>query len=163
MKKYLSFAALFVVAAITTFIVTDPAVAQEVVDTATGNSVSEAIEVIRNALFALASIFITVAIGRMSTIAKQYLPSFLSGLIDQKHQADLHKAALTVVRAIILEGKDPADEMQRVFAHIYSSARDAVAHFIAQGRSAEEMRVTVQNIAMGKVVDVMADLELEKA
>ena len=104
------------------------------------------------------SLVILFIIRQITSLLRQYLPDVFTTWLDERRQNDIHAAAMSVVRSIMIEGGDPKAEMDRVLAYMKNSAKDAIARFMAQGRSAAEMEKLLKIIAESKIPVVLSEL-----
>ena len=104
------------------------------------------------------SLVILFIIRQVVSMLKEYLPDVFTAWLDERRQNDIHAAAMSVVRSIMIEGGDPKAEMDRVLTYMKNSAKDAIARFMAQGRSAAEMEKLLKTIAESKIPVVLSEL-----
>lgn len=78
------------------------------------------------------------------------LPAWAAAQVDEKNMQTLHSAAMTIVRNILLEGKDPKEEMDRVLEYMKSSAKDAFVGAL-KNRTIGEVEGIFKDIAISKI------------
>lgn len=119
----------------------------------------EVAAILQDAVVAVASIVIAVAIRTAVKTLAEYIPEFALAWIDEKRQADLHKAATSAVRRLVVEGKDPAEELDHIREYVFASAKDAIHRFVSQGRTMKQMADIVDSIALSKIPAVLEELD----
>lgn len=130
-----------------------------IIDPATGLPVLDALwQQVALALFGIASLIISLVIGYIGIVLRTKLPTALSAYIDKRYMDQIHSAAITIVRRIILEGKDPRTEMSLALEYMTASVKDATARLVKNGRSLSDVRDIFSNIVVSKIPDVLAEL-----
>lgn len=131
----------------------------QIIDPTTGMPLGEALwQQVALSLSGIASIIISVVGGYLALLAKTYLPAWVNAFIDQKRKDDVHQAAVTIARRIILEGGDPRQNLQLGIEYMTESAKDAYARWQSNGRSAKEVREIFGNIFISKIPGVVTEL-----
>lgn len=131
----------------------------QIIDPATGLPLGAALwQQIALSLFGIATILIGVAGMFISNLARKHLPAWINAMIDEKRKNDVHQAAVTIARRIILEGGDPRMNMQMGVDYMIESAKDAFERWQTNGRSANDVKTIFGNILISKIPDIVKEL-----
>lgn len=128
-----------------------------VVDPDTGLTL---MQTITGALVSVISVVFMTLITLLANKLRTVLPEILRKYIEEKNRDVLHAAGMTIVRNILLEGKDPKEELGRIWDYFQNSATDAVAATV-KDKGLDATREVIRDIAFSKVA--MVEKELNEA
>lgn len=137
----------------------------QIVDPNTGLPLTSALwQQIALSLFGIAAMIISIFGAWLSAKLATTLPAWLNARIDQKFKDDIHDAAMTAARDLILSGKDPRQAATEGVNYMLESAKAATDRLLKDEinpRSLQDIRDIYTRILISK--SPLAALELNKA
>ena len=138
----------------------------EAINPATGQPIfGEIMQQFMLAVFSILSLLISALLTWLFAKLSTVLPAWLlartdkdNALLDEKFKRDVHDAAITAARRLVLEHEDPMKGLRDAVDYVMQSARDATERWLSQGRTREEVRSIYEKIITSKFPNVLTEL-----
>lgn len=110
--------------------------------------------IISMAIVAIVSALIWRLVSLANAAIDKYLPPVVANRIDETTMRAIHSAAVTAVRKVMLEGKDPRMVTKELVDYMKQSAKDGFENAL-KNRTMAEVEDTFREIALSKIPEVL--------